>query len=124
MTYAQFSNDLESNDQKVGERTRKYITAMPAFKYMYVNKPSFGFYSKLGLGLMFMNLKEKDTQSGLQRYLHEDGIVVGIGHLGHVVGEALERGVVEDVVDADGLLASEGAHPTAATLLETVDHIA
>ena len=64
LTYAQYSNDLESNDQKVGERTRKYITVMPAFKYMYVNKPSFGLYSKLGLGLMFMNLKEKDTQSG------------------------------------------------------------
>ncbi len=52
MTYAQYSNDLESNDQKVGERTRKYITVMPAFKYMYVNKPSFGLYSKLGLGLI------------------------------------------------------------------------
>ena len=62
--------------------------------------------------------------AGLQRYLHEYGIVVGVGHFRHVVGETLERGVVEDVVDADGLLASEGAHPAAAALLETVDHIA
>ena len=57
-------------------------------------------------------------------YLHEYGQVVGGGEVFLVVGESLEEGVVEDVVDADGFTASEGVHPACSALLESVDHIA
>ena len=59
----------------------------------------------------------------LQGNLHKYGVVVGVGDVTTVVCEAFECLVVEDVVDAHGLFASESAHETTATLFEAVDHV-
>lgn len=65
------------------------------------------------------------TDCLLRGEFHEDWIVVGIAEVFLVIGEALKRLVVEDVVDADHFLAAaEGVHETAAALLETIDLVA
>ena len=64
VTYSQFGEDVEYQGSKEGERTRKYISVMPSVKYYYVNKKSFGMYSKLGVGGMLLNSKSEDTKSG------------------------------------------------------------
>lgn len=64
LTFAQRGEDVEYKDAKIGERTRSYYTVMPAFKYYYINKKSFGLYSKLGAGATLLSSKEEDTKSG------------------------------------------------------------
>ena len=63
-TYAQYGEDVEDNNQKVGERTRHYFSLMPAFKYYYVNGKNFGMYSKLAAGAMMSVFKSEDTKGG------------------------------------------------------------
>ena len=50
--------------------------------------------------------------------------MVGITQVLPVIRQSLEILVVEDVVDTHFLVASEGVHESAATLLETVDLVA
>jgi len=108
LTYAQYSNDVEADDNKVGERTRRYITAMPAVKYMYINKRSFGLYSKLGAGLMYMNLKEKDNQTGKsdsnsKLYLGFQASLLGLEAGSQNVRAFVEAGVGEQSIFLAGL---------------------
>ena len=108
LTYAQYSNDVEADDNKVGERTRRYITAMPAVKYMYINKRSFGLYSKLGAGLMYMNLKEKDNQTGKsdsnsKLYLGFQASLLGLEAGSQNVRAFVEAGVGEQGIFLAGL---------------------
>ncbi len=108
LTYAQYSNDVEADDNKVGERTRRYITAMPAVKYMYINKRSFGLYSKLGAGLMYMNLKEKDNQTGKsdsnsKLYLGFQASLLGLEAGSQNVRAFVEVGVGEQGIFLAGL---------------------
>ena len=63
-TYAQYGEDVEASDTKVGERTRRYITVMPSLKYYYINKKSFGLYSKAAIGGMLLSASSKDTKNG------------------------------------------------------------
>lgn len=104
LTYAQYSNDVEANDKKVGERTRKYITAMPAVKYMYINKKSFGLYSKLGAGIMFMNLNEKDNQTGKSDSSSKLYLGYQISVLGLEAGSQNVRAFVEAGVGEQGII--------------------
>ena len=62
-TYAQYGEDVEANNTKVGERTRRYISVMPSIKYYYINKKSFGLYSKAAVGAMLLSSSGKDTKS-------------------------------------------------------------
>ena len=51
--------------------------------------------------------------------------MVGVGDVLGVVGDAFQALVVEDVVDAYGLLGfAVGVHETAAALLEAIDEVA
>ena len=64
VTYAQYGEDVEKGGVKEAERTRRYISLMPAVKYYYVNKKNFGLYSKLAVGAMMMTSSTKDLQTG------------------------------------------------------------
>lgn len=64
VTYSQFGEDVEYQGEKEGERTRKYISVIPSVKYYYVDKKSFGMYSKLGVGGTLLNWKSEYTKSG------------------------------------------------------------
>lgn len=65
-TFASYGEDVvkKSDGQKVGDRTRNYISVMPAVKYYWVNGNNFGFYSKAAIGAMMMIDKRNDTESG------------------------------------------------------------
>ncbi len=39
---------------KIGELTNRYITIMPSFKFNWIEKKKFAFYSKLALGITFI----------------------------------------------------------------------
>ncbi len=64
-TLATFSDDLVQDGTKSAERSRYYITLMPAIKYNWVNKEYFAFYSKVGVGgtLALVNTKLTSGQS-------------------------------------------------------------
>ena len=64
LTYAQFGEDVYNKSKGImtGERTRHYISVMPALKYYWVNNNNFGVYSKLAAGPMMMIEKEKDDE--------------------------------------------------------------
>ena len=64
VTYAQYGEDVvkKSTEQKVGERTRRYISLMPSMKYYWVNKNSFGVYSKVAAGAMLLSDKSSDNE--------------------------------------------------------------
>lgn len=64
-TFASFGEDVvNSDDIKVGDRKRTYISLMPAVKYYWVNKTHFGFYSKAAAGAMMMFYKDNTTDGG------------------------------------------------------------
>jgi len=62
-TYSQFGENVVKKDggEKVGDRTRSYISFMPAVKYYWVNSRNFGLYSKAAVGAMMMFDKCNDT---------------------------------------------------------------
>lgn len=62
-TYAQYGEDLEKNDKKVGDRIRRYFALMPSIKYYWINKNSFGLYSKLAAGAMLLANKASDVET-------------------------------------------------------------
>lgn len=66
VAFASYSEDLvsKSDGQKAYERTRNYITVMPAIKYYWVNKNHFGLYSKAAVGGMLMIDKQKKMSDG------------------------------------------------------------
>jgi len=63
-TFTRFSEDVynKNTDQQTGERKRTYLSLMPAVKYLWVNKEHIGVYSKLGIGAMFVHVKDEDNQ--------------------------------------------------------------
>ena len=63
VSYSKWDSDIlkkGGNHEKVGERNRNYISVMPAFKCYWVNKNSFGLYSKAAAGVAFLNSTEKE----------------------------------------------------------------
>lgn len=64
LTYAQYGEDVEYNNKKEGERTRRYISLMPSVKYYYVSKKHFGLYSKLAAGPMLITSKSEKASNG------------------------------------------------------------
>jgi len=66
LTFASYGEDLvaKNGGQKSYERTRTYITVMPAIKYYWVNKNHFGLYSKAAVGGMMMIDKQKKMSDG------------------------------------------------------------
>ncbi len=66
VTYAHFGEDYIQNStgNKGGESSRTYMSFMPGIKYNWVNKKSFGLYSKAAVGLMLVTVSDKNYVSG------------------------------------------------------------
>lgn len=82
-----------SGGAKEYERTRNYITLMPAIKYYWVNNNHFGLYSKAAVGGMLMLLKEE----GSDKSYNEGTLYFNfqISALGLEAGSQNFRGFVE-----------------------------
>lgn len=65
VTFASFGEDVvkKSGGQKVGDRTRSYISLMPSVKYYWVNGKNFGFYSKAAVGATMLIDKRNDNET-------------------------------------------------------------
>lgn len=62
VSYSKWNSDILSRSgshEKQGERKRNYFSVMPAIKWYWVNKNSFGLYSKAAVGAAFLNSTEK-----------------------------------------------------------------
>ena len=62
VSYSKWDSDIlerGGSHDKVGERNRNYIAVMPAIKWYWTNKNSFGLYSKAAVGAAFLNSTEK-----------------------------------------------------------------
>ena len=60
ITYSKWDSDVlrrSNHNDKLGERNRNYLSVMPGIKWYWVNKNSFGFYSKATAGPMFVFLQ-------------------------------------------------------------------
>ena len=64
VTYARMGEDVIYEGEKEGERTRNYMSVMPAMKYYWVNKKHFGFYSKAAAGFMYAYAKSDNIRKG------------------------------------------------------------
>ncbi len=107
VTFAQYGEDIEkkSSHQIEGDRSRTYLTVMPAVKYSWVNKKHFAFYSKVAGGAMILMDRTKfsgknDTDTSV-RFMGQ------FSPLGIEVGSAfrvfLELGVGEQGIALAGL---------------------
>ena len=70
VSYSKWDSDIQKksgNHEKAGERNRNYIAVMPAIKYYWVNKNSFGLYSKAAVGAAFLNSTEKDLATNTSK---------------------------------------------------------
>lgn len=110
VTFASFGEDVvrKNDDVKVGNRTRTYISLMPAVKYYWVNKSHFGFYSKAAVGAMMMFYKDKDTAAGKSStssklYLMGQASPIGLEAGSNNVRAFLELGVGEQGIALVGL---------------------
>ena len=66
-SYSKWDSDVQKrggSHEKVGERKRNYFSVMPAVKWYWTNKNSFGFYSKAAVGAAFLNSTEKEFSTG------------------------------------------------------------
>lgn len=66
VSYSKWDSDIvkrRGDHEKVGERNRNYWSVMPAVKWYWTNKNSFGLYSKAGIGYAFLNSTEKDFKN-------------------------------------------------------------
>ena len=103
VTYAQYGEDVEYKGEKVGERTRKYISVMPSAKYYYVDKKHFGVYSKVGLGVMLFNSKEEDIKNGKSESESKIYAAYQISALGLEAGSKNIRAFMEAGVGEQGI---------------------
>ena len=65
VTYAKYSEDVvdKNDNMKVyGDRTRRYMSVMPAIKYSWINKHHFALYSKVAVGGTLTS--SKSTENG------------------------------------------------------------
>ena len=60
LTYARMGEDVEYKGTKEGERTRTWMSLMPSMKYYWAQNKNFGFYSKVGAGVMMLHSKNED----------------------------------------------------------------
>jgi len=67
VSYSKWDSDILSKSgghEKVGERNRNYFAVMPAVKWYWTNKNSFGLYSKAAVGAAFLSSTGKDYNTG------------------------------------------------------------
>ena len=104
VTFSQYGEDVEYQGTKEGERKRKYISVMPSVKYYYVNKKSFGMYSKLGLGGMLLHSKSEDVKTGKSDTDSKFYVAYQVSALGLEAGSQNLRAFLEAGFGEQGLV--------------------
>lgn len=105
LTYAQYGEDLvkKNSSIKVGERTRHYISAIPAVKYSWVNKNNWAIYSKIGVGPMLMMERAEDLEKDTDDKDSKLYFMYQVSAIGIEFGGKL-RGFIEGGVGEQGIL--------------------
>ena len=70
VSYSKWDSDVVKkggDKDKVGERNRNYWAVMPAIKWYWVNKNSFGLYSKGAAGAAFLSSTDKDLETNTSK---------------------------------------------------------
>ena len=96
--YNMHNRDLEKDGKIIGSNNRSFITLLPAIKFSWLRKDSWGLYSKLGAGASLLLSKEKadrtDTSEAFDNT--KSGVMFNfqVSALGVEFGRSL-RGFVE-----------------------------
>ena len=106
VSYSKWDSDIltkGSNQEKVGERKRNYLAVMPAIKWYWVNKNSFGLYSKGAVGAAFLNSTEKDFATNKSKDESSTHLMFQVSFIGVEFGKQF-RGFAEAGVGEQGFL--------------------
>ena len=106
LSYSKWDSDIQKrsgNHEKVGERKRNYWSVMPAFKCYWVNKNTFGLYSKAAAGVAFLSNTEKDFQTGKSLDDNSTHFLFQLSFIGVEFGKQF-RGFAEAGVGEQGFL--------------------
>ena len=106
VSYSKWDSDIQKkggNHEKVGERNRSYIAVMPAIKWYWVNKNSFGLYSKGAVGAAFLNSTEKDLATNTSKDESSTHFMYQLSFLGVEFGNKF-RGFAEAGIGEQGFL--------------------
>lgn len=93
--------------QKTGVAKRHNFSIIPTAKFDWLRKKNFGMYSKLGVGVSFLNESQKDDAAGGTDYSNTDAVVnFQCSLLGIEVGSQRLRGFVEAGVGERGIFSA------------------
>lgn len=96
--YNMHNRDLEKDGKIIGSNNRSFITLLPAIKFSWLRKDSWGLYSKLGAGASLLVSKEKtEATATSQSYDYKETSVLfnfQVSALGVEFGRSL-RGFCE-----------------------------
>lgn len=64
-TYSKWDSKIlvRNTESQVGERNRNFFSVLPSFKSYWINKNSFGLYSKVAAGVGFLKCTDKDFRN-------------------------------------------------------------
>lgn len=104
-TFAQYGEDVlkKSNDEKIGKRTRNYISLMPSMKYYWLNKNYYGLYTKLAAGAMLLLDNQKDYTDNEKSNSSKAYFAFQVSAIGFEFG-AKFRGFIEVGVGEQGIV--------------------
>ena len=106
VSYSKWDSDIQKrsgNHQKVGKRNRNYFAVMPAVKWYWVNKNSFGLYSKGAVGAAFLNSTEKDLATNASKDDNSTHFLFQLSLIGVEFGKQF-RGFAEAGVGEQGFI--------------------
>ena len=106
VSYSKWDSDIQKksgNHETVGERNRSYFAVMPAIKWYWTNKNSFGLYSKGAIGAAFLNSTEKDFATNTSKDESSTHFLYQLSLLGVEFGKQF-RGFTEAGVGEQGFI--------------------
>lgn len=100
-------NDNTRKTEKSGVAKRHNLSIIPTAKFDWLRKKNFGMYSKLGVGVSFLNESQKDDAAGGTDYSDTDVVFnFQCSLLGLEVGSQTIRGFAEVGVGEQGMLSA------------------
>ena len=105
ISYSKWDSNIlkkKGDHEKVGERKRNYLTVMPSVKWYFVNKNSFGLYTKGAVGTTFYNSTQEDL-AGKTEKDSSTHFMYQLSFIGLEVGKQV-RGFFEAGIGEQGFL--------------------
>lgn len=105
VTFSRYGEDVlrKSDDEKIGSRTRNYVSLMPSVKYYWINKNSIGLYSKLAAGAMLLLDNSKNYQNNEKSSANKVYFMFQASALGFEFGRKF-RGFIEVGAGEQGIV--------------------